>query len=203
MSDYKYLVFPSAKQPTVDEMAEFRDSAYVLEGRFAIGICRKTSNLVFAFAASQYENALALRHDFANLIEKWTMRGCVVVDRLAFVKDSAALRPMQPKSWLAVDNRAHCRESLSSKDLAAKEAIARSRLGVSRTLDRYDALRRFAVWVPYLLIALGALMTIAAGFYVGNRLLEGRMEKRRETTERVITSPMKQALEPQPKQPDQ
>ena len=204
MSDYRYLVFPRGKQPTVDEAAEFHNLSGILAGKFAIGLSKKTGGLAIAFKAAAFNDTLAKQRGFASLVYKWEVRGCEVLERLPFVKDAAALQPVQP-NFLDPDKSSSHRSTtvgkrLSAKELAAKEAVARSLLGVQRTLDRYDALHRYAALVPYLLIALGTLGTILVGFYAGNRLLDPQTEKHRETTVRVSSDPMHQPLERQPVQ---
>jgi len=198
MSDYRYLVFPRGKQPTVGEAAEFQNLSGVLAGKFAIGTCRKTGGLVFALDAATFYHAVTTHRGFANLVQKWEVRGCTVVDRLSFVKDAEALRPVQPNLWSpdigSADGSTSFGKRLVAKELAAKEAVARSMLGVQQTLDRYDGLQRCAAAVPYLLIAVGVAGTIAVGFYVSGRLLDEGMEQRRETTIRVIDSPLDQPL---------
>jgi len=204
MSDYRYLVFPRGKQPTVDEAAEFRNLSGVLAGKVAIGSCRRTGGLVFAIDAAVFSHAVATHRGFANLVEKWEVRGCLVETRLGFVKDAKVLQPVQPNLWSPGDGppdrstsfgKRLASKELASKELAAQEAIGRSMLGVRQALDRFDWLQRCAAMTPYMLMALGAAGTIAVGFYVSGRLLDGGMERRRETTERVIENPLGEVLD--------
>jgi hypothetical protein len=85
-------------------------------------------------------------------------------------------------------------QRLVAKELAAKEAIGRSLLGVQRTIDRYAALQRFAPLVLSLLIAVGTLTIIVTGAYISGQLLDAGVEKRSETTTRLIDEAMQSRL---------
>jgi hypothetical protein len=74
---------------------------------------------------------------------------------------------------------------LTVKELAAKEAIGRSRLQLQQTLGRFAAVERFAAAVPYVLMGLGALGTLLAGAYVGTQLMNSGRERRQQTIERA------------------
>ena len=49
---------------------------------------------------------------------------------------------------------------------------------------------------PRLMVAVGAIAVILAGFYIGNRLTDADFESRRDTTTRVLSDPMKDSLRP-------
>jgi len=200
MSDYRYVVFPRGKQPTQKEVAELRNLADVLAGKFAIGVSRDSGGVAIAFDAAAYDYGMLTHRSFAGLILKWEIRGGQVVDRLAFVKDAAALRPMQAQVCGSTTSDSTVRDtnrgqSVQSKKIAAEEAVARSKLGVQQTLRRQAALGRFAAFLPYLMIGLGGIAIISLGFYIRSSLLENSAEKRRETILRVADDPMSQTLE--------
>ena len=199
MNSYRYVVFPYGKQPTVDEAAEFRNYSDVVAGKSAVGVCRKTSGLAIAFDADAFDVGLRTNQGFAQLIEKWQVRGGVVVDRLSFAKDKAALKPVTPAHWVpeeptSIDRSTSYGTAIANKEWAAQEAMAKSLFRVQQTMHRYELLKRFAKWAPYLLVAFAALVTIVVGSYTRNRLLESEVEKRRETVIRVIDDPMNQGL---------
>ncbi len=83
---------------------------------------------------------------------------------------------------------------LAAKELAAKEALARSQLAVERSLEGYKWLERFAALAPYLLMGLAALATIGLGAYATNRLRQSDRERRKETIERITDDAMHQPV---------
>ncbi|MBA3481218.1 MAG: hypothetical protein H0T51_05325, partial [Pirellulales bacterium] len=85
-------------------------------------------------------------------------------------------------------------EQLAAKELAAKEVVVRSLLSVERTIQQYAVVQRIAAVVPYLLIALGATMTIAAGLYIRDRMQKSDRESRQDTIERVVEDPLREPL---------
>ncbi len=199
MAAYRYIVFPKGRQPTVEEVAELRSHATALSNRIAYGASSRDGALAMAFEADAFDRLLALDASFEVLIRRWELFGCEVVDHLAFVKDSTALRPARTaprraSDALPPDTHARNDRMLAAKELAAKEAAARSRLDTAQSLQRYAALTRFGATMPYLLIGGAALATIFAGFYATNQLQNSGRERRKETIERVTDDAMRQPL---------
>lgn len=200
MAAYRYVVFPKGRQPTVDEVAELRGHASALGHRIATGVRSRDGALAMAFEAEAFDRLLALDASFEVLVRRWEVRGCELVDHLSFVKDSTALRPVRTAPQrapdaLPSDTAARNDKMLAAKELAAKEAVARSQLDVAQSLSHYEALARFGAMVPYLLIAAGALLVIGTGFYAANRLQTSGRERRKETIERVNDDAMRQPLD--------
>lgn len=198
MNDYRYVVFPAGIQPTQEEAALLHEMSDAMAVKWTVGVNRDTQWLSLAFEATAFDAASRRSRRFFRLIETWRNRGAEVVDRLSFVKDHAALQPVRPLAQIIDGRRAGEPSSfaaqIAAKEAAAREAVARSLLGVQRTLDRHESLRRFAARVPYLLIGLGATVTIAAGFYIASRLTDATTETRRQTTERVGENAMGEPL---------
>jgi hypothetical protein len=180
MSAYRYLVFPKHQQPTADEADELQSYATLLKHRFAIGRERKSESLTIAFEQEIFDQAISSNEGFELLIRKWQVHGCELVDKLKFVKDHDALRPVQVRS-----RRVSQDTLLVAKKQLAQEAIARSLISVQRTLEHYTWLQRFGKTVPYMLIVAGTLGMIIAGFYISGRMQDGNRERRQDTVERV------------------
>ena len=203
MSAYRYVVFPRGKQPTDIEVREFQKFAGALANQFAFGTCRDDGRLVVAVDRQAFDHVLNIDAGFEAVIRRWEARGCELADHLAFVKNAAALRPTPANLWQAHDGRGTIQalrneEQRASKELAAREAIGRSLLGVERTLERFAAVQRIAAAMPYALIGLGAAVTIAAGLYVRDRMENSDRERRQETIERVVENPWSDSLTSQP-----
>jgi len=198
MTAYRYVVFPPGRQPSADEAAELQNYARLLENHVAYGTNKHDGGLAIAFETELFDRALAKDAGFEALIRKWEVRGCQLVEHLGFVKDSAALKPIKPQPRHLMHHPAPDRPfppdvPLTAKELAGKEAAGRARLNVEQTLERFAALQRFAAWGPYLLMGLAALATLAAGFYINNRLLGSGRERHKETIERLTEDPMRQS----------
>lgn len=201
MSAYRYVVFPRGKQPTDVEVRELQKFAGALANQFAYGTCREDGRLAIAVDRAAFDHVLKIDAGFEALVRAWTARGCEVVDRLAFVKNAAALRPVPTNAWHAHDGRGTVQamrvaEQLAMKELAAREAVARSLLSVERTIQQYAVVQRVASVVPYLLIAIGAAMTIAVGHYIYDRMQNSGRERRQETIVRVVDDPLSESLAP-------
>jgi hypothetical protein len=198
MSAYRYLVFPKHQQPTTDETDELQSYTSLLKHRFAVGRERKSESLTIAFEQEIFDQAISSNEGFELLIRKWQVHGCELVDKLKFVKDHDALRPVQARG------RRVSQDTLvvAKKQLVAQEAIARSLLSVQRTLEHYTWLQRVGRAVPYALIAFGALAVIVAGFYISGRIREGNRERRQDTVERVSNDGMTESLEAKPARAD-
>jgi len=150
-----------------------------------------------AIDAASYQHVRRIDAGFTKLIDRWERHGCESVDHLPFVKNNAALKPAPSHAWHAHDGResVHTRQQadqLAGKELAAKEAVARSLLAVERTLANYAVLQRVAAAVPYLLIALAAALTVGTGLYVRDRLLNSGRESRQEVIERAVNQPLEE-----------
>jgi len=208
MSEYRYLLFPRGNQPTTGEVGELQNYSGKLLGRFAFGKDRKTESLAIAFEADSFAQALETHKGFKALIHKWELRGATVCEHLGFVKDSQALRPAPTNQWSPnpqhstlypqITSTVTAQEKLiAAKELAAQEALGRSLLGVQHTKEQHKLLTRFAGWVLYFFIAAGSLMTIVAGIYTYQRLLDAPGERRKETIERVAEDAINEPLEAQ------
>jgi hypothetical protein len=199
MSAYRYVVFPHGKQPTVDEVRQLQGFAGALANHFAWGTRRHDDRLAIAFEDRGYEHLLRIDAGFESLIRKWEARGCELVDHLAFAKDPTALRPTSTLSWQAHDGRGSVQtlrnqEQLAAQELVAKEAIARSLLGVERTLEHYAVVQRIAAAFPYALILAGTIVVVGAGLYIRDRMLDSDRERRHDTITRVVDDPLRESL---------
>ena len=70
--------------------------------------------------------------------------------------------------------------------MVAHEAVARSLLGVDRTLQRYAAVERFAALFPYLLMAAAIAATATIGLYIRGKLASSGREPRQQAIERAL-----------------
>jgi hypothetical protein len=192
MGAYRYLVFPRHHQPTADEAAEFQTYATLLKRRFAIGRERKTDALVFAFEQDVFDQALSADEGFELLIRKWQVHGCELVDKLKFVKDPDALKPIRTHP---LERHPSPAKILVAKQQLAQEAIAKSLLNVEHTLSRMTWLQRVGKGVPYMLIALGTIGVIVMGFTISRRIENAGRERRQDTVERVSNDAMQEKLE--------
>lgn len=192
MSDYRYLVFAVGKQPNTDEADQLKQLSKSVSGRLAIGVHAKTGGLVLAWTADDFQQLTGDRR-FTELVGKLEVRGAELATRCPFKKDASALRP------IPVSNRARSHHGvyapgrdetpLTAKELAAKEALGRSLLSVQKTLERHAAIERFAAAVPYLLIAVGTLATLWAGWTISDRLSRTSLERRRDATIQAMEAP--------------
>ncbi|MBL9163955.1 MAG: hypothetical protein JNL18_14580 [Planctomycetaceae bacterium] len=199
MSSYHYVVFPRGKQPTADEVREFQKFAGALANQFAWGTCRDDGRLALAVDRQSCDHVQQIDPGFAAVIRRWESHGCELLPHLAFVKDAAALKPTPSSAWLSQDGRGtvqsrRAESALAVKELAAKEAIGRSMLAVQHSLDRYAVIQRVAAALPYALMALAAVLTIGAGWYIRDRLLHSGRERRQETIERALSDPPPESL---------
>jgi hypothetical protein len=194
MSAYLYVVFPRGKQPAAAEVRDLATFAAALAGRFAWGTCRHDGRLALAFERDTYDYVARIDPGLQPLVTCWQSRGCELLEHLAFVKDSTALRPIQTVTLPARDGREDVNllkqdERFAAKEVAAKESVARSRLAVVQTLERYALLQRTAAALPYVLMAAAALGTLSIGLYARDRLLKSDRESRQETIERLASEP--------------
>ena len=183
MGAYRYIVFPKHQQPSVGEAVEFESYSPLLKGRWSIGRARKTAALAMLFDAEVFEQAMT-NEGFELLIRRWQTRGCELVDKLKFVKDSSAFKPTPTQireRQLSPD------KILAAKKYLADEAVARSLLGVKRTLERITWLERVGKAVPYAIIALGTLGLLVTGFYIHSRLENTARERRADAIERLAS----------------
>jgi hypothetical protein len=189
VSHYRYIAFPRGRQPTKEEVEDLKRHDHVLAGRVAYGTKREDGRLAIAFDATVYDYALATERGFEALVRAWQSHGCEVLEHLAFVKDASALRPTttnlprfehQPATTAGAPDKL-----MTAKELAAKEAIGRSRLQLQKTLGHFESLGRLAAAVPYLLMALAAIGTLVTGAYIGTKLTNTGRERRQQTIERA------------------
>jgi len=192
-SIYRYVVFAPGRQPTVEEVAQLREWSTATKQRFAVGINSEDGGLAFAFDASGFESARSAGGSLATLLGRWEVRGCEVHERLPFVKKPTALQPMSGGLLHAsVERRSE--PVLKRKQLAAQEALGRAGLKFHQTLEQHAWLHRVAQVMPYALIGLGGLLTIVAGIYAGQRLLNSSSERRQQTIQRVAGDAMAEPL---------
>jgi hypothetical protein len=186
----------------------------LLANHFAWGVVRHDGRLAVAFEQRGFDHARQVDAGFDALIRKWEVRGCELVEHLGFVKDATALRPVRDSAFAPhvrpaeppppghaaageVRTRSAPRpdELAAAKQVVAREAIARSWLGVEQTLQRYAILQRLAAAFPYLLILIATAATVGAGLYIRERLVNSDRESRHETIERmVVDEPHGQSL---------
>lgn len=191
MSDYRYVVFPRGKQPTIEDVRLWQQFAGLLAGRFVWGVAREDGRLTVACDRQTFDHARDIDAGFDALVDKWQGLGCELLDHLGFIKDASALRPAAVVPLPGHGRHAslealRTEERIAAKHAIAREAVARSLLSVERTLDRFSAFQRVASAVPYLLMAAGALGTIAVGVYVRDRLNSSGRESRQATIERAL-----------------
>lgn len=198
-SAYRYLVFPPRRQPTVEEMDTLQACVAPSKCRYAVGINADDAGLVLAFDAREFQSLLSTSGEFVQLIGRWEVRGCEVRERLSFIKQSTALQPM-PGSLLHESVERRTEPTLKRKQRAAQESLGLAGLAMHRTLQQHAWLQRVAKVVPYALMGLGGLLTIAAGIYAGQKLLDSPAERRQDTIERVATDAMDEQLVRQPNQ---
>jgi hypothetical protein len=213
MSAYRYVVFPSGRQPTVDEVRQLQEFAGLLANHFAWGVARDDGRLALAAELSAFDHAREIDAGFDALVRTWELHGCELLDHLKFVKDAEALRPTSrarrptpvaahahgdraatstahpPHDGHAAGDALHAEGLRAAKQLLAHEATAKAMLGADRRLQRFAALQRLAVAGPYALIALAAAATIGAGLYIRNRVTESGRESRQETIEQMVDAP--------------
>lgn len=192
-SIYRYVVFAIGKQPSVDEVSQLREWAVVSKSRFAIGVNSDDGALTLAFDARDFESAVSGGTPLATLLSRWAVRGCMVRERLAFIKQPTALQPI-PGGMLheAVEHRSD--PTLKRKQLAAQEALGLAGLKLQQKLQQHAWLQGVARVVPYALIGLAGLLTIVVGVNIGTRLLESPVERRQETIKRVANDAMGESL---------
>ena len=113
------------------------------------------------------------------LLQRWQVRGCQVQERLSFIKQPTALQPILGSSLPESIGRSE--PTLKRKQRAAQEALGRAALRLHQTLEQHALLQRVSKVVPYALMGLAGLLTIVAGVYFGQRLLESPAERRQQT----------------------
>ncbi|MEM8947121.1 MAG: hypothetical protein AAGD11_18250 [Planctomycetota bacterium] len=193
MSDvYRYVVFQPQKQPTAEEVAALKACCETGKFRFAIGVNGADGGLALAFDAREFDAARATSGQFARL-QRWQVRGSAVENRLLFITRPTALQPT-PVAFLHKPAELTGEKYIKRKRTAAQEALGQASLKLNRTLQRHAWVQRVAKVVPYLLMGLGALATIGAGIYAGQRLLDSQGERRRQTIQRVADDAMEEGL---------
>ena len=192
-SIYRYVVFAPGKQPTVEEVAQLDDWSAATKERFAVGVNGEDGALALAFDARGFDSALSSDSRLSALVQRWRVRGCEVREKLLFIKRPTALQPM-PGGLLHESVERRSEPTLKRKQLAAHEALGRAGLKLQQTLQQHAWLARVAKVVPYALMGLGGVLTIAAGIYAGQRLLDSRTEHRQETIRRVADDAMRESL---------
>lgn len=194
MSDgYRYVVFAPCKQPTVEEMDQLKQWASVTKQRYAVGINSNDGGLAMAFEARAFDSSCSTDGDLAVLVRHWRVRGCEIRERLLFIKNPTALQPI-PGSKLHESVELRIEPLLKRKQQAASEALGRAGLKFQQTLQHHAWLARVASVVPYALMGLGGFLTIIAGIYFGQRLLDSPAERRQQTIKRVAGDAMGESL---------
>jgi hypothetical protein len=205
MTSYRYVVFPRGRQPSVNEVARLEQFAGALANQLAWGVCRDEPRLALAVDARAFDHVKSSDAGFEALIETWRSHGAELADHLQFVKDKSALKPVrtapatlgsrQPRADTAAGHEAapvaiRSEDTrLAAKRMVAHEAIARSWLGVSHTLERYEAVQRFAAVFPYVMILAAIAATAGVGLYLRGKLTSAGYEPRQQTIERAIAEP--------------
>jgi len=192
-SAYRYVIFAAGKQPSVEEMATLNAWATAAKQRYAVGVSSANGCLALAFEAPAFDAACSADGPFSVLLSRWRVRGCEVRERLPFVKQPTALQPM-PGGLLRDNVERRSEPALKRKQLAAQEALGRAGLKFQQTLAHHAWIARVATAMPYALMGLGALLTIIAGVYFGQRLLDSPAERRKATIERVGSGAMDEPL---------
>lgn len=192
-SNYRYVVFAPGKQPTVKEVDQLKEWSKASKYRYAVGINPDDGALAIAFEARAFETSRSARARFDKLLRCWEVRGSEVRERLHFIKQPTALHPL-PGDLLHDVAERRSEPPLNHKQLAAQEALGRAGLKIHQTLEQHAWLARIATRVPYALIALVGLLTIVAGIYAGQRLLEAPAEHRQQTIQRVVDDAMEESL---------
>lgn len=213
MSSYRYVIFPRGRQPSVAEVERLQQFAGALANHFAYGVCRDEPRLAIAFDARAFDHVMASDAGFDALIQTWTSHGAELADHLGFVKDASALKPVRSVPTAVSTRRTAASSSaggdapaalgsadarLAAKRSIAREAVGRSWLGVSQTLERYAAVQRFAAVFPYLLILLAIVATAGVGLYIRGKLTSSRYEPRQQTINRTLDEPIDTAEESDP-----
>lgn len=198
---YRYVLFAPGKQPSVEEVAQLREWSAATKQRFAVGISNDSGGLAIAFDGTAFDAACSANGKFAKLLRHWKMRGCVVVDKLPFIKKPTALQPM-PGGLLheAVERRSE--PVLKHKRLAAQEALGRAGLKFQQALAQHAWLHRVAAIVPYALMGFGGVLMIVLGAHLYQRLLRSPVERRQQTIHRVADDAMDEQLIRQSRQID-
>jgi hypothetical protein len=221
MSSYRYVIFPRGRQPSADEVRRLQEFAGALANQFAWGVCRDDDRLAVAFDARAFDHVAASDAGFEALVRLWETHGAELAEHLKFVKDAAALKPTRsaalpmptgsaapkptgstavagasPEQSVVARRKDPSPDAIAAAKLAsAQESVARSLLGVQRTLERYAALERLGTVLPYLLMAAAILLTAGVGVYVHRQLSATEHESRQETIERTLAEPV-EPLEP-------
>ncbi|MGI9427762.1 MAG: hypothetical protein ACR2NM_03830 [Bythopirellula sp.] len=190
---YCYIVFAPGKQPTVEEVAQLQQWSTASKNRYAIGIHREDGGLAIAFEAQALDAVNRRGDTLGALLERWQVRGCQLHDRLTFIKQPAALQPV-PSSLPPASKGSLSASTAKQKQRAAQEALGRAGLKFQQTLEQHAWLQRVASVVPYALMGLGGLLTIVAGIYFGQRLLQAPAERREQTIRRVASDAMSESL---------
>lgn len=192
-SVYRYIVFAPNKQPTVEEIDELNVCCQACKFRYAVGVNGADGGLALAFDAREFEAARSTKGELALLLERWEVRGSEIRPRLLFIKRPDALQPI-PGGFMHQPVELRGEALLKRKQKDAHESFARASLKLHQTLEQHAWLRRFANAVPYVLMGIGAVVTIVAGTYAYQRLMASPAERRQETIERVASDAMEEDL---------
>lgn len=194
-SIYRYIVFAPKKQPTVREMDELDEYCEASKLRYAAGINAADGGLALAFDAREFEAARSTNGEFARLLDRWAVRGSTVRPKLLFIKRPDALQPI-PGDFVHEPVELRGEKLIQRKKNAAHDAIAAASLKLQRTLERHAWLQRMANVMPYALMGLAAVLTIASGYYAYERLSNRPGESREQTIQRVASDAMEEELAP-------
>lgn len=193
MSVYRYIVFAPKKQPTVQEVDELNACCGPGRLRYAVGVNGADGGLALAFDAREFESARSTDGNFARLLDRWAVRGSEVRAKLLFIKRPDALQPI-PGDFIHEPVELSGEALLKQKQKTAQESIGQASLRLHQTLERHAWLQRVAKVVPYALMGLAAVLTIAAGTFAYQRLMNSAVERRQETIERVAGDAMDEQL---------
>jgi hypothetical protein len=204
MNAYRFVAWPRGRQPTRDEAALLRLHGAAVEGRFAWGHDRRDQRLLLAFDAALFDAARQRDATFDALIAQWELCGCQVLAEADFIKDASALRPVatapggrRPGSSIAAAAPVvpgGAAPPLAPQELVARESLGKFRLQIQRAKARYAAWQRAASWLPWLWMGAAAIFVTGWGLWIGQRLLNARVERHRETIERIARDPLREDL---------
>ncbi|MEQ8847546.1 hypothetical protein [Botrimarina sp.] len=211
MSAYRYVAFPSGSAPAVDELRRFRGYAELLNNHIAYGVRKRDAALTIACEAEPFDRLRGLDPAFEELLMHWRARGAEIEEKLPFAKDPTRWRQFEKSAEKSTDRVAAKGKPAAAApeppvagpeprsdhhraaDARAAEGLAR--LATARAAARGEAYQRWAAALPYLFWAIGVLLLVGAGVWVGARIRSPGVESRSQTVERVADDALKERLD--------
>ena len=220
MSAYRYLCFPPGAQPSATDLVRFRSYHDQLDNHVAYGVRREDAALVIVCELESFDRLCGLDPQFDEIIQTWQSHGVELTDTLGFVKEAKpwkrildaessakqTKRATQDATTSAINKKEqvspHFRFSawmigerlVRKKQDLADESYGRGLLELHRSAEQARRYERIATALPYFLWGLAAFLIISLGFYVSNRLLDGKKESRAETIQRINEDAMHESL---------